>query len=583
MSSAQPIVDGDRKFVGVDNRRDPGQLEPGLVAEAENVEFSRGEVRTRKGFFAPPWGAVGTFDFPFDFDLDFLGESGHGAIYGAVPFTNQYGNRFFMLALERYSVLVHESKTVTVIRYPYTESLDDDVRMVQAYNKLYMFRGVERTGWVWARDENSDWVEVPQDGLAAGVLAQPKSTVATYYQNRLYVLEGRNEIYYSDIGDGDSYSLSNQFLIDSGGFDAVTRIYPFGTRTLIVFKEFSIALLDNLSGDLSANATQTTLSNEIGCPCPDTVIDVGADVWFLSLGGVYSVRQGFENKLRADAAPLSAPVQNYIDRINWVQKSKFQAAYFDNNYYLSVALDDSEVNNALLVYNFITQTWHGIHTADFLDVKRLFVTTYNDERQLFSVSSQGEIFWMYAGYDDDPLSAAQGVATLLKTRGYGGDVLERKRFLKMETDVSEWDSDYDIGVQADGVNEDASVLESVRRDRRKYWTFDTADYVLDNSNDDHGNPFREDYSIKLDPETFDFPFDFPLDFRGAASEQGTYDFDLGDNGANPDRLQRVEIKTTLRTDGDYLQVTFTGRTGRLYLHAVRVRSLVNNRTSTTRP
>lgn len=53
---------GDGAFIGVDARRDPGQLEAGLVAWAENMRFDEGVAAPRKGIRKLNFGAQGYLD-----------------------------------------------------------------------------------------------------------------------------------------------------------------------------------------------------------------------------------------------------------------------------------------------------------------------------------------------------------------------------------------------------------------------------------------------------------------------------------------------------------------------------------------
>jgi hypothetical protein len=58
------LVDGDRGYIGVNNRLDPGILPQGYVSDAINRRFDRGTIKTRFGCVRPEWGGlpqVGSF------------------------------------------------------------------------------------------------------------------------------------------------------------------------------------------------------------------------------------------------------------------------------------------------------------------------------------------------------------------------------------------------------------------------------------------------------------------------------------------------------------------------------------------
>lgn len=53
-----PAVDGDRGWVGVNTRLDPGQLDAGYVADALNRRFDRRTIRNRWSIVRPQWGGI---------------------------------------------------------------------------------------------------------------------------------------------------------------------------------------------------------------------------------------------------------------------------------------------------------------------------------------------------------------------------------------------------------------------------------------------------------------------------------------------------------------------------------------------
>jgi hypothetical protein len=180
----------------------------------------------------------------------------------------------------------------------------------------------------------------------------------------------------------------------------------WGDNAIVVFKEKSIDILENLSdngGGLAANATRTRLSGEIGLASPSCITDVGKDLWFLSERGIFSVSQALDNKLQSNAEPLSAPMEPVFRRINWNVKDQFRSAFWENAFYLAVALDDSKKNNAIIKYSFITNSWHGYHTSEHLDAERMFVNFVNAEKFLFYITNSGAIYRMYVGYEDEGL------------------------------------------------------------------------------------------------------------------------------------------------------------------------------------
>jgi hypothetical protein len=64
-------------------------------------------------------------------------------------------------------------------------------------------------------------------------------------------------------------------------------------------------------------------------------------------------------------APLSLPIQGYINRINWtVARTTARAHVWGDLYLLAVPLDGANTNNWILVYSISLGTWQGIWELD---------------------------------------------------------------------------------------------------------------------------------------------------------------------------------------------------------------------------
>lgn len=578
------VIDGDRNFTAVNERQDPGQLQPGVLSCGINIDLTRGEIESRKGIKATRSLAGKCVDLPAKFPVKFDTLAGHGQIYGAARYTSQFGYFYTLLILERYALRLHESGAYLLLQYPVDLRITDDVEVIQAFNNVYLFRGEFAPTLVWNGSERgvSAFTEVVTTGLAPGVEPMPKSSVALYYKNRLWVLKGKDEVVFSDIGSETVFSLQNQFKIDSGSFDRVRALKAFGDHSIVVFKERSIDLIENLVGDITDNAVRTRLSNEIGLASPSCVTDVGRDLWFLSERGVFSVKQARDNKLQSDSEPISAPMQPVFDRINWNVKDQFRTAYFENKFVLACALDDATTNDTLIVYSFLTQSWHGIMQASFLDAERLFTNVVDNEGRLFFVTNDGIVNQVFTGIDDDPLTGVQEFTSTAITRGYGAADLERKHFRTLTTDISTCRPSYTLTVSTEGINEDQDLLPApTTYDPKRYQTVGKPDFVLRNTNDDYNDAYREDYCLCLDGVCATFPSCFPVKFRASpADPNATFEICLGDNGACPDLLQRFQDPRALNAKGDYMTVKIVNTSGKFKVHSYKIKAFTTNETMT---
>lgn len=585
------LLDGDRRFEAVDARRDPGALEPGVLSEGINISLDNSEIETRRGMHPLPGLTAEGLNLPATIPaegVNFISFFEFGTTYGATPFTAVNGEDYFVLALERYAIRCHPSGTVELIQYPLkprdclTDTVTDQVEFVQAYDKLFMFRGTSLQPWVWDGKETlgnvpAKFVPVAsKNSTEPSVESIPQSDLAIYYLNRLWVLKGKDEIVYSDIGVETDYNLTNSFKIDQGAFGRVNGMKAWGDNAIIVFKEKSVDALENLQGDLTLNGTRTRLTNEIGLASPSCITDVGNDLWFLSERGVYSISQALDNKLQSNSQPISSPLEPLFKRINWSVKSQFRSAFWDNSYYLAVSIDNATTNNVIFVYSFITQSWHGYHTSSIHDSQRMFVNFQNKEKFLFTVTNDGIIYRMYSGFEDQGILQAFDINEIewtAKTRGYGVANPERKQYRSVSYNISEWNPSYTVTAETDGVNEAYTLQPSpTTRSRKKYHTVAAVDYDVTNANNDHGLPYREDYSVAYS--------------QTGAGDSGTVVEDYNyfatgvDNGSDLNKMQRVDDKRTLDMRGDYITYKFEGTQGRCKVHSVETKAFTHNRTAT---
>ena len=203
-----------------------------------------------------------------------------------------------------------------------------------------------------------------KQSVGLGFCYMPAPPWAVYHQRRLwmpflykqasagstsFISRGvRDELIVSDILDSDTYDqVYNEYRFNAGTADYVVALHPFSDDKLVVFNRNSIHLVTS-----SADVTQSTvqlLTNEIGCLARRSVVQVANNILFLSDNGIYGANFEILYNLRGNGVPLSDSIQATINRLNKAYLQNAVAAYFDNRYYLAVPLDDSQVNNAILV------------------------------------------------------------------------------------------------------------------------------------------------------------------------------------------------------------------------------------------
>lgn len=221
--------------------------------------------------------------------------------------------------------------------------------------------------------EIKNFKKVSSDGetLEDGIAIPPASCIETHVERLCMagVSDAQHDpatIFFSDYLDGKTWSITESVQVGSDG-DAIVGLKSWRNNTLLVFKSSSVwavvcsPLVDDSGNRLSpAYWTINKISDSYGAISRETIAQVGNDVWFLSKRGVCSIQRAVaaeENEMQA--LPISLPIQNYIDRINWNAAHTASAVYFKDRYFLSIPIDNSSRPNIVLIYNTITQKWQG--------------------------------------------------------------------------------------------------------------------------------------------------------------------------------------------------------------------------------
>ena len=411
-----PLTDGDNGFIGVDMRTAPHLLRPGYVSEARNARFRYGIAEPRKGVVPLSWGRVAGFEFPIDWDSGDINwgnylTSRFGKVYGVGVWNDPNGRDWIFVAGSTDDVTVkiwrirqgNAAKEVPVsvaLAVPSTTfqstNTEDVYWFTQAFDKCILSRGKNHSHLVLT-SLDVGFTEAPV--AEAGTDNIPNAENTLFFQNRLLVPHTpaagykADHVAVSDILDYTSYDpVYNSFKINQGDSDNIRRLYKFNDTTVVVFKDTSIYAVSNLTGDWSQNAVLDQITTEYGLVGPRSVANTGDDLWFLSQRGVVSLRQTELNKVQGVNQPQSAPIQPIIDRIDFsVARETACGAYWRDRYYLSVPIDGSQQNNAVLVYDFLNQAWSGYDDGDAIKIKYLFIADFQGSEHLYYVDYSGTV------------------------------------------------------------------------------------------------------------------------------------------------------------------------------------------------
>jgi hypothetical protein len=500
--------DVDQVFLGVEMRLSPDKLKQGQVASAKNLTFRNGIAEPRSGFVTKPWGRQLGTDFNIDFPFSFDQPTGFGKVWGACTFADPNGQESQILACSDFSWEISANTVPSAIPYPAGVSVTAPVSFTQAFQVLIMWRGednnpIKLDTALDFPDTNRVWREVEDETNPDYTSTIPDAANGICYGNRIWVPFGDSQIAYSDILAYTRYDASlSTIFINEGESDLLMCLAAFGSNALVAFKNHSVYYITSPLPNPATAGRVDVASTQRGLVAANTVTQVGRDLWFLSDDGVYAISQVLENALQAGDAPVTAPMESVMRRTNWASASQAQAIYHDKYYYLALPIDGSEFNNAILVYDLITQQWCGYWESPVIDVAAFLRISISGHRKLCFVSGDsiegntGVLYVLDDSYADERFGAEEDIETELETRGYMCGVGTDKRYLHAVAEIASWNGAGSIDVIRGGVNEESEVV-TYSKDRTKYQLFAKRDYDTTNSNDDFLDPFRQDYSVEI--------------------------------------------------------------------------------------
>jgi hypothetical protein len=235
--------DGDVGFVGFNNRLRPDQLQAGMLADAQNIRLDRnGEAQVRKGveLVSEPL-AVGTDALTLPFDLPTAGQIGDGVtaildddavneIYGSCGFSdpNAAASQYIIIASNAKAIAINIATGVeTDIDYPVGLNISQTVDMIQAFNKVFIFRNGE-TALEW----DGDFSGTPAfTKVASGEYSQPKRLTPT----RVDITDGKATATFANLAAMNGLAVGELFVIESVG----------SPSTFTVGDEFMVAARDD--------------------------------------------------------------------------------------------------------------------------------------------------------------------------------------------------------------------------------------------------------------------------------------------------------------------------------------------------
>lgn len=389
------------------------------------------------------------------------------------------------------------SKSVSLGSYRVTKQ----ATIVQANNYVYLFRGDNETPLRWDGAWDNDFELVPNTTLPASFASIPASNQATFYQNRLWVRDGKDSIAASDVLAFTDYDpQANEFNLNTGNSDYVVSTFPFGTNSLVVFKNKSILVLNNVEGSL-LDVTATEVTRQVGLVGINAVTSIGPDLAYVSYGNINLLTlTSTNNALQHKTLPLSARIRKIMQRVNWNVGYKISLGYWSNKLYVALPLDASTFCNAVVVYNFITEQWFGewVFNSDMnMCIQGWQVTDYLGLQRLHAITEDGRIFVTDEGQNDISGTTVSEISTELVTRAYvvdEGNHFQRRIYLDLATNRPK----FSCATYTEGASEESIVVTDQTYTRAETWKWADSAYDLTNANNDYNRAYRKDYATGPD-------------------------------------------------------------------------------------
>jgi hypothetical protein len=173
-------------------------------------------------------------------------------------------------------------------------------------------------------------------------------------------------------GPGQWNKATQSFRVGNGDGDNIVALAALQHFNLAILKQNSVWLLNLPPASTGPNQIAGYLLEQQGDMVGSGIGCVGKNAWcqyqndllFMSEDGVQSLQ-----RMQAAAgqyeliSPLSEPIQDLIDRINWSVSFLIKAVKYRQLAIFFVPLDNSAYNNYALVWNGILRQWTGYWTG----------------------------------------------------------------------------------------------------------------------------------------------------------------------------------------------------------------------------
>lgn len=426
-----------------------------------------------------------------------LGTSSNVWASGIYSDPNDAGSQWVMLAGSSQVGFFAFGRTGRIVQYDTGLTVSEQSTIVQCNNQVFLFRGADQVPLSWTGDWGDKFELAPTPPPAPDFIVIPNSNQATFCQNRLWVIDGKDNLPASDILDFTTFNqLTSEFGLSTGSSDFLVTTYPFGPTNLVVFKNKSIFALTNVNSDLTTT-TSYEITRQVGCIGINAVTSVGSDLVYASDRNINLISlTDTNNALQHETQPLSRNIKSIIARINWQVAYKISMSYWDNKLFVALPLDNSTTCSSVVVFNFVTGQWFGewnFASSIGMAIQGWATVSYLGAVRLHCITEDGRIFVTNEGQNDISGTIVAEISSSVTTRAYSSDDMNRFG-RRLYIDIATNRPNFSVESFVEGANESTKELTNQTYSRANSWLFNDTPYVLTNANNDYNRAFRQDYS-----------------------------------------------------------------------------------------
>lgn len=273
----------------------------------------------------------------------------------------------------------------------YTPTTDASVEMAQGVNAVLLSDGtLNMRSW-----DGTSFTDL--GNTAATTTSDPPvgATILCWHAGRMFAsgIASKDDTIYASFllqfGSSKWDHTNFSFRVGGGDGDPIRALASLQNFNLAVLKENSVYLVNcDPSQTTAANWTVQKVASGLGCVGKRAWCAWGNDLFFMSRDGLRSLQRMQAAAGQYDvSAPLSEPMQPYIDRINWSHANLICAKAYKSLLLFAVPLDSATTCDTVLVFNARLQRWIGLWTGWKPGVFE--VTRFNDVLRLVVGQSDG--------------------------------------------------------------------------------------------------------------------------------------------------------------------------------------------------